>query len=101
MNVFKKSLLVLGLATSLMLPLVTQALTYDEIVNDQTDHKGQVLGAVTPSPDINNDGIVNSVDMSIVLGHMGQNYAPADLNNDGMVNSVDFSILSSWYFAKK
>ena len=48
--------------------------------------------------DINNDGIVNGVDLAIVLGFWGVNYAnPADLNGDCVVNGVDLAIvLGQW-----
>ncbi|HYV33341.1 MAG TPA: dockerin type I repeat-containing protein [Candidatus Limnocylindria bacterium] len=97
----------LALVVTFILPFQSKALTYQEIVTGQsatptpTPAKGKVLGAITPSPDINSDGIVNSVDVAILVGHMGQSYAPADLNKDGLVNSVDYSILSAWYFATK
>lgn len=106
MDLIKKSFLavaVSALALTFVLPLTTQALTYGEIVSGQQHPVGQgkVLGVMTPSPDINADGIVNSVDVAILLAHLGQNYPAADLNHDGAVNSLDFSILSSWYFAVK
>jgi len=105
MKLFKTSLIIfasLTLVVTFALPFQSQALTYQEIVTGQQNvPKGKVLGAVTPSPDVNNDGIVNSLDFAILKGHNGENYAPADLNKDGVVNSLDFSVLSSWYFATR
>jgi hypothetical protein len=63
-------------------------------------------GATTPPPtttppsvsgDINGDGHVNTLDLSILLSHDAQNYASADLNHDGTVGAADLAILlSNW-----
>jgi hypothetical protein len=58
-----------------------------------------------PSPktgDINSDGSVNVLDLSILLSNYGKTAAqssnPAtDLNNDGIINILDLSILLSHY----
>ena len=53
--------------------------------------------------DINGDGIVNIIDLSIVGSHFGSirggsNYLPAaDLNNDGVINIIDLSIVGSTF----
>ncbi|GEM_PF-2559196 len=65
------------------------------------------LGSVTPTPqpspiptpptlkgDLNKDGIVNSLDWSIMNSKWFTNDTTADLNNDGIVNSLDFSIMN-------
>jgi hypothetical protein len=93
-----------SLAVMLMafaLPNLSKAITYQELLNNQNSDQSRVLGAVSPSPDINGDGIVNSFDVVALVSHLGENYPSADLNNDGIVNSVDYSILSSWWFAKR
>lgn len=90
-------LLVLGLA----FPAAIKALTYQELLSQQDSVKGRVLGTMTPSPDINGDGIVNSFDVATLVNHLGENYAPADLNKDGVVNTLDYSILASWWFATR
>ncbi|MDR3643034.1 MAG: dockerin type I domain-containing protein [Candidatus Doudnabacteria bacterium] len=91
------------LAVAFILPSAAKALTYQELISGESAaaQGGRVLGAVTPSPDINNDGVVNSIDAAILISHMGQNYVPADLNGDGVVDSKDLDILSSWWFASK
>ncbi len=51
----------------------------------------------SPSPlkgDINKDGIVNSLDWSLMNSKWFSNDTTADLNNDGIVNSLDFSIMN-------
>jgi hypothetical protein len=50
--------------------------------------------------DINRDGLVNGVDLAIVLsawGVCGAGACPADLDRDGLVNGVDLAIvLGNW-----
>jgi Dockerin type I domain/Thrombospondin type 3 repeat len=41
--------------------------------------------------DINNDGIVNSIDMSIVRRDFGTSARAGDQNGDGVVNTLDLS----------
>jgi len=41
--------------------------------------------------DINNDGIVNSIDLSIVRGAFGTRTRTGDQNGDGVVNALDLS----------
>lgn len=43
--------------------------------------------------DINKDGIVNALDLSLLRIAFGTNDAPSDLNGDGVVNAVDLAIL--------
>jgi hypothetical protein len=43
--------------------------------------------------DVNGDNHVNTLDLSILLTHDGQNYAGADLNHDGSVGAADLAIL--------
>ena len=45
--------------------------------------------------DLNNDGVVNVFDLSILLSDWGTTNATADLNGDGTVNVFDLSILLS------
>jgi hypothetical protein len=56
----------------------------------------QIPGA-TPCPaDLSGDGLVNSVDLTQLLGAWGGPSA-ADLNNDGLTNSVDLTqLLGAW-----
>ncbi len=60
----------------------TYTATYEE------DNSGSLRG------DLNNDGIVNSLDWSIMNNKWFSNDTTADLNNDGIVNSLDFSIMN-------
>lgn len=47
--------------------------------------------------DVNGDGSVDGIDLSIVLGFWGLSADIADINNDGIVDGVDLSIiLGAW-----
>lgn len=47
--------------------------------------------------DIDGDGVVNSVDLSLLLGAWGTNSGAPDLNGDGVVNAGDLAaLLGSW-----
>ena len=56
----------------------------------------------TPTPtakigDVNGDGSVNVIDLSLLLSKWGTNYTAADFNHDGTVNVIDLSqLLSHW-----
>ncbi len=45
--------------------------------------------------DLNNDGIVNSIDWSVMNSKWLTSDAAADLNSDGLVNTVDWSIMNA------
>ncbi len=50
-----------------------------------------------PTGDLNNDGIVDAIDLSIFVYRWGSSDPDADLNNDGIVDAADLSILvSNW-----
>ena len=50
-----------------------------------------------PTGDLNNDGIVDAIDLSIFVSRWGSSDPDADLNNDGIVDAADLSILvSNW-----
>jgi len=61
---------------------------------------GYIIGssrAAAVVGDINADGTVNILDLSILLSHWNASYAAADLNSDGTVNVFDLStLLSHW-----
>ncbi|MDG2032126.1 MAG: hypothetical protein P8J45_14100 [Phycisphaerales bacterium] len=47
--------------------------------------------------DINHDGCVDGIDLSILLGSWGPCTCPADINDDGIVDGVDLSVvLGNW-----
>ncbi len=46
--------------------------------------------------DFNGDGVVNTADLTVVLGNFGHTVTPGtngDLNNDGVVNTLDLTII--------
>jgi hypothetical protein len=47
--------------------------------------------------DVNNDGVVNAADLSLLLSAWGSAGGPADIDGDGTVGAADLSILlSGW-----
>ena len=56
--------------------------------------------AATLRGDLNNDGIVNSLDWSIMNSKWFTADPIADLNSDGLVNAVDCSILNADWFKR-
>ncbi|MGA1630626.1 MAG: GC-type dockerin domain-anchored protein [Phycisphaerales bacterium] len=57
------------------------------------------IGCKDPSipGDLNNDGVVNGADLSILLSAWGTADPVADINGDGIVNGADLStLLSNW-----
>ncbi len=47
--------------------------------------------------DINNDGIVNSIDVAQLRGAFGSRQSRGDLNGDGVVNSADVALLRKFF----
>ena len=59
------------------------------------------IAPAEPDPDLNGDGVVNVVDLLILLENWGvcpaEGACPADLNGDGTVNVIDLlNLLESW-----
>lgn len=57
----------------------------------------QPFGSAPKPGDLNNDGIVNAQDLSLLLSNYGTNNSTGDVNKDGTVNAIDLSILLSHY----
>jgi hypothetical protein len=55
------------------------------------------VGAKGKTGDINNDGVVNILDLSILLSNWQTTNSASDLNKDGVVNILDLSVLLSNY----
>jgi hypothetical protein len=57
------------------------------------------LAAPNPSlhGDLNNDGTVNALDLSILMANYGTNHASADADGNGSVNALDLSIILSQF----
>lgn len=55
------------------------------------------LAQTTTASDLNHDGQVNLIDLSILLSDYGKTGVPGDINGDGIVNIIDLSILITNY----
>ncbi len=78
---------------SKQLPVGALRTEIENIITVVTAYRG--LGSNTIlKGDINKDGIVNSLDWSLMNSKWFSNDTTADLNNDGIVNSLDFSIMN-------
>jgi hypothetical protein len=61
--------------------------SYSSVVNGTTEAPAPIVG------DLNNDGLVNSIDLSLLTSRWLENYAPYDLNSDGIVSSLDYVLM--------
>ncbi len=53
-----------------------------------------ISASITPTiGDFNNDGIVNSIDLSLMITAWNTNNITYDLNRDGAVNSLDYVVM--------
>lgn len=83
--------------------LVTNAAQRDVQVLNVAPVIGDVSVGLAPMPDMNNDGVINIYDISIVASSFGGDtasspvVAAADLNGDGMVDYGDISIVLGFY----
>ncbi len=64
---------------------------------DPTEYP-EAIDPITSVPgDLDGDGLVNGVDLSILLGNWNTNHAPADLDGSGLVDGADLArLLSNW-----
>ncbi|MDO9006363.1 MAG: C25 family cysteine peptidase [Aquabacterium sp.] len=63
---------------------------------EQQDTDGDGYGNACDA-DLNNDGFVNSLDLSALRGQFGKRGVAGDLNGDGLVNSLDVSRFSKLF----
>ncbi len=90
----------------LCLDTATQSGTYDGLAQSALVSLGAysavILSQGNPPPpidpgDINQDGLVNGFDLTILLGAWSSVGGPADVNDDGVVNGLDMTVvLSAW-----
>jgi len=65
-----------------------------EVANpDQTDSNGDGYGNICDA-DLDNNGVINFLDVSLFSAAFLSDDADADLNSDGVVNFIDLSLLS-------
>lgn len=69
------------------------------LINDSlaTDHRLIVMDFTTaPDSDLNNDGVVTTADLTLLLSRFGQSVpsgTDADINGDGQVNTADLTLM--------
>ena len=69
-----------------------------DVLRDKVDMTYFVRRTHFPSPDLNFDNVIDSLDIEILNAHWGELDSPRyDLNQDGIVSLPDFNILSSLY----
>ncbi len=75
------------------------ATAHDAAQNNTTSAVTVTVSQVPPKPgDINGDGVVNAIDLSILANNWGgssRTRAQGDLNGDTAVNAIDLSILAN------
>jgi dienelactone hydrolase len=55
------------------------------------------LAPAIPTPDFNDDGVVDGADLGVLLAAWGPGPSPADLNEDGVVDGADLGmLLAAW-----
>jgi len=64
---------------------------------DAGAYESSTSGGTAKTGDLNNDGQVNVLDLSILLSNYGSSNQAADINKDGTVNILDLSILLTNY----
>lgn len=68
-------------------------LEYICIYHCELGHVGTIYRAQYSAGDLNQDGVVNGADLTILLGAWGTSDAIADLDGNGVVNGADLTIL--------
>ena len=92
-----------GMFSSISNPSISSTLicgnTIDQLSGNYTDGGGNTITDVCPadSPDINGDGVVDVLDLLIILDQWGMSDSPADINGDGVVNVNDLlMVIGNW-----
>jgi hypothetical protein len=88
--------LLTGTFSSINLPALDPGLYWDTVFFNQT---GTLL--VGNPGDVNRDGVVNGLDISLLGSHWLQTGAsvPGDANGDGIVNGLDIAVISANWLA--
>ena len=59
---------------------------------------GEIVEPLTPPWDVNKDGVINILDLTLVASHFGQTGdIPADVNGDSVVNILDLTLVASHF----
>ena len=63
-----------------------------------TTEAGEIVEPPTPPWDVNKDGVINILDLTLVASHFGQTgVTPADVNGDNVVNILDLTLVASHF----
>ena len=69
-----------------------------EIEMPVTTEDGEIVEPPTPSWDVNKDGVINILDLTLVAANFGQTGpTPADVNGDNVVNILDLTLVASHF----
>lgn len=63
-----------------------------------TTEDGEIVEPATPAWDVNKDGVINILDLTLVAANFGQTGdIPADANGDNVVNILDLTLVASHF----
>ena len=63
-----------------------------------TTEDGEIVEPATPPWDVNKDGVINILDLTLVAANFGQTGdIPADVNGDNVVNILDLTLVASHF----
>ena len=63
-----------------------------------TTEDGEIVEPATPAWDVNKDGVINILDLTLVAANFGQTGdIPADVNGDNVVNILDLTLVASHF----
>ena len=63
-----------------------------------TTEDGEIVEPLTPAWDVNKDGVINILDLTLVAANFGKTgVTPADVNSDKIVNILDLTLVASHF----
>ena len=63
-----------------------------------TTKDGEIVEPLTPAWDVNKDGVINILDLTLVAANFGETGdIPADVNGDNVVNILDLTLVASHF----
>ena len=85
-------------------PMLDTSSMFPDGIHPNADGAGLMAKAIFPfsTPDLNEDGIVNAADMTIIIDHWGENYPFCDVGpapfGDDIIDVQDLVVLSEYLF---
>ena len=71
--------------------------TNEAVINGSVDNEDDIIVINDCPADIDGDGVVNGLDLAVVLAAWGSSHPVADFNGDGQVDGQDLAvILAAW-----